>query len=246
MQSLAALLPDPTGLKLEAITLEPEEQRVHITVAAAQQSAICPRCGLPSERIHSRYWRTLADLPWAGLSTRLLLQVRRWFCDQVTCPRRIFAERLPSIVPPRGRRTKRLATAQQRIGLALGGAAGARLAADLAMPAGIDLLLTLVRQAPVSIPASSPHVGIDDWAKRKAHHYGTIIVNLDTGQPITLLDDHSAEQVEAWLREHPEKVDCTPSTGPHGADASPIWCKLFSRGGAQWARPRKRTAVSSS
>jgi hypothetical protein len=42
------------------------------------------------------------------------------------------------------------------------------------------------------------------------------------------------------------EVDCTQSTGPHGADASPIWCKLFFRGGAQWARPRKRTAVSSS
>jgi len=41
-------------------------------------------------------------------------------------------------------------------------------------------------------------------------------------------------------------VDCTPATGPHGSDASPIWCKLCSRGGAQWARPRKRTAVSSS
>lgn len=204
MQPLVGLLPDPTGLKLEAITVEPEEQCIHITVAAAEQSAICPCCGLPSQRIHSRYWRTLADLPWAGLHTRLLLHVRRWFCDQATCSQRIFAERLPSVVPARGRRTKRLATAQQRVGLALGGAAGARLASDLAMPAGIDLLLTLVRQAPVPLPASSPHIGIDDWAKRKAHHYGTIIVDLDTNQPITLLNDRSAEQVEAWLREHPE------------------------------------------
>lgn len=204
MQILAGLLPDPTCLNLVAVVVGPDEQRLEITVTAAQSSAACPACGHSSQRIHSRYRRVLADLPWAGLPARLLLHVRRWFCDEAACPRRIFTERLPHVVPPRGRRTKRLASAQQRIGLALGGAAGARLAATLAMPAGINLLLALVRTAPVSQPSTSPHVGIDDWAKRKAHHYGTIIVDLDTGKPITLLDDRSADQVANWLREHPE------------------------------------------
>lgn len=204
MPDLTCLLPDPGVLELMDIAVVAEETRVEMTLAVTQKAAACPQCGQLATRIHSRYVRTVADLPWAGLPVRLLLQVHRWFCDQSACPRRIFAERLPAIVAPRGRRTTRLSRAQQRIGLALGGAAGARLSTDLAMSAGIDLLLTLARRAPVSTPPTSPHVGIDDWAKRKAHCYGSIIVDLDTHRPITLLDDRSADQVADWLSAHPE------------------------------------------
>lgn len=44
-------------------------------------------------RVHSRYGRTLADLPWAGLPVRIRLQVRKFFCVGSSCPRRIFTVR---------------------------------------------------------------------------------------------------------------------------------------------------------
>jgi transposase len=46
-------------------------------------------------------------------------------------------------------------------------------------------------------------VGIDDWAWRKGHHYGTIIVDLQRGQPIDILADRTTETVATWLRAHP-------------------------------------------
>jgi len=66
--------------------------------------------------------------------------------DTVRCQ---LTERLPQVLAPRARRTYRLAAAQQRIGLALGGAAGERLADEIALPAGTDTLLAEVRQAPI-------------------------------------------------------------------------------------------------
>jgi hypothetical protein len=47
-------------------------------------------------------------------------------------------------------------------------------------------------------------MGIDDWAYRKGRRYGTIVVDLERGCPVDLLEDRLAETVAAWLRAHPE------------------------------------------
>ena len=96
--------------------------------------ACCPLCRRRAGRVHSRYERTLADLPWGEHAVVLRLRVRRLFCDNARCERRIFTERLPGIAAPWSRKTARLATRLTAVGLALGGAAGARLSRVLLMP----------------------------------------------------------------------------------------------------------------
>ena len=64
----------------------------------------------------------MADLPWGGHAVVLRLRVRRLFCDNARCERRIFAERLPGLAAPRARKTARLAGRLTALGLALGGA----------------------------------------------------------------------------------------------------------------------------
>jgi transposase len=72
------------------------------------------------------------------------------------------------------------------------------------MPGSRNTLLRRVRR--LSAPAASPPcvIGIDDWAKRKGHTYGTIVVDLDRHCPVDLLEDRTAETVAAWLQAHPE------------------------------------------
>jgi transposase len=88
-------------------------------------------------------------------------------------------------------------------GLALGGAAGARLVARVGRRSSPDTLLRLVRAAPVpDVPA--PHIiGVDEWAWRRGHRYGTILVNLEDHRVLDLLPERSAESVAAWLAQHP-------------------------------------------
>jgi transposase len=199
----SCLLPSATDLHLDALHLEESARTLTLLVRATQTSAACPLCQAAATRVHSSYTRHLADLPWADIAIRLQLRVRRFFCPTPHCRRKLFTERLPSVTVPWARRTNRLTTTQQRIGLALGGAAGARLASDLVMPAGIDLLLTLVRRIVVPAPTPPRVVGIDDWAIRKGHTYGSLVVDLEQHRPIDLLPDRSAETVAHWLREHP-------------------------------------------
>ncbi len=71
------------------------------------------------------------------------------------------------------------------------------------MTAGVDLLLTLIRDATPPERPTPKALGIDDWAWRKGQTYGTILVDLEEGVIVELLPDRNAETVAQWLREHP-------------------------------------------
>jgi transposase len=129
--------------------------------------------------------------------------VRQWFCRNHACLRRIFTERLPTVAAPWARRTRRLAQHLVALGIALGGTAGVHLGRAWALVVSRNTLLRLLRQQPVlSLP--TPRVlGVDDFALRKRHTYGTILVDLERRQPVALLTERTAEPVAQWLREHP-------------------------------------------
>ena len=45
-------------------------------------------------------------------------------------------------------------------------------------------------------------LGIDEWAWKKGHRYGTILCDLERTRVVDLLPNRSAETVAAWLRQH--------------------------------------------
>jgi transposase len=186
---------------LDAVTVEAETLELQLTTTAP--SACCPLCAMPSTRVHSRYQRHLTDLPWGSLSVRIRLTVRTFECRTATCARRIFTERLPALVAVSARCTCRLVAALRAIGIALGGNAGARLAACLRLPTSPATLLRLVRTAPVLASPVPQAIGVDEWAWRRGHRDGTILVDLMTHRVVDVLPDRSASSVAVWLAQHP-------------------------------------------
>ena len=88
------IISDLSDLVIEQVSVAKE---VTITVRAASPTAPCPCCGTISKRIQSRYTRTLRDLPASGRPVHLVVHVRRFFCQESTCVRKIFAERFPAL-----------------------------------------------------------------------------------------------------------------------------------------------------
>lgn len=193
----------PAGSPLMVETIGVGDDQMILAVANSENSAICPCCHRPSQRANGHYHRKPADLPCAGYLVQLKWRVRRFFCDNAECPRQTFAEQIPAVVARFARRTNRLAVEQQQIAIEVGGEVGSRLLSRLKMPASPDTLIRLVRRMPQQEVETPRVLGVDDWAKRKGHNYGTILVDLDKHRVIDVLEDRSAESLAEWLKAHP-------------------------------------------
>jgi transposase len=198
----AHLLPPDDHITFQSLIID--EPRFILVAAMISANSTCPDCRQPTHRIHGHYPRTLADLPWATAPIELRVIVRRFRCCTCTCRRKTCAQRLPSVAPLYARTTTRLATTQANTGLALGGAAGARHLARHGFPGSRNTLLRRVRSMSLPEGPAPEVIGLDDWAWRKGHRYGTIIVDLEQGCPIDVLEDRAAETVATWLQSHPD------------------------------------------
>ncbi len=192
----------PAGITIDS--LDPSANELVMRIACDWPSMPCPECQQPSARIHSRYPRTVADLPCAGRHVLLLLTVRKCVCRTPSCPRKIFTERLPGLVASYGRMTRRLIALLQALGLGAGGQLGTRQAERSSIATTPSTLLRHVMQLPAPLTRAVRVLGVDDFAWKKRFTYGTILVDLERRKIIDVLADRDSATVAAWVQAPPE------------------------------------------
>jgi len=138
------------------------------------------------------------ELPWGPWRVVLHLQVRKFFCANGRCTRRLLTERLAPLVAPWARRTQRLTPWLGHIAVALAGTAGARLSRSLGLGVSRHTLLRLRRRLPLPVVATPQVLGVDDWAVRKGRTYGTIVIDLERRRALALRPDRAAKTVALW------------------------------------------------
>ena len=202
IEQLCLLLLNTDRLIVKNILLE--KGKIRLSVESTVHSASCPVCAQVSFDIHSHYLRYPTDLAWAEWPVVIHLKVKRFFCRNHACPKRTFAERFPHFVDAFARRTQRVISKQQQIGVNL----CARIAEYLLQLDQIHIsdttLNRLLRALPEPGTPSIRVLGVDDWAKRKGQRYGTLLVDLERGFVVDLLADRTADTLARWLEGHPE------------------------------------------
>jgi len=200
--SIIPLFALPSGI--EITTCSSQEGILCVSLLSTQSSSPCPVCGTAATRIHSHYQRKLTDLPSTGQPVRFQLSVRKFFCDESTCPQKIFTERLAPFVAPRARVTARLFQLVQIIGLATGGRLGVRVTDRMGIQTSRFTILRRIMALPTEPVGHVTHIGIDDFSFRRGRTFGTIVVDLKTHKVLDVLPDRTTDTSAAWMAAHPE------------------------------------------
>ena len=172
------LFPLPEGMLIQDV--QATETSLSLTVRATHPTSCCPLCSQASSSIHSHYQRTLSDASCVGRQVQLSLTVRRFYCRNRLCERKVKTSRLPRFVQPWARMTIRLSQHLQAVGLATGGRGGIKLAVRLGMQTSRQTLLRRIMALPDLPEESVLYLGIDDFSLWRGQRFGTILVNLET------------------------------------------------------------------
>lgn len=190
----------PKEMDVAAIDATPSEVTLRIYVRS--QSCRCPKCGQESNHRHGTYERKVQDLPILNKRTYLLVNAYEYQCNNPECEVTTFAEHVNGFLSYYGRMSSRLEDFILTLALETSCEAAAHIMKALNIKVSGDTVIRLLLKRYSAQPAleCGSTVGVDDFAFKKRHTYGTIIVDEATHKPVAVLDGRDGSALKEWLK----------------------------------------------
>lgn len=184
--------------EFRVIHLEMRPQQLELHLERRETSIVCPRCQTCCSRVQESRPRCLRDLPILERPVMLWLHLRRFAC----CGCRHRPWETSTTFGERVKWTERLY--HQVRAECLRGCPGNELARRYGLSARTLFRWTFERSRGGRPRQLGRAIGIDEYARRKGHRYNTLIVDLESGQPIATFKGRRAEDVIAWFNSRPQ------------------------------------------
>jgi transposase len=198
-QCLEVLLGLPEFRVIQQV-LGPQQLDVHLE--RRDDHIVCPQCGTCCSRVKESRPRCLRDLPILEHPVMLWLHLRRFACPE--CRHRPWETSATF-----GERTKWTQRLYNQVRAeCLRGCPGDELARRYGLSARTVFRWTFERSRGGRPRKLGRAIGIDEYARRKGHHYNTLIVDLEQGQPIATFKGRRADDVIAWFKSRsPDEIN---------------------------------------
>ena len=205
---LKAAFPQIIGFTIEAYTISFSE--VKLVLRSTANHAFCDRCGRVT--FHTRGWqkRTVTMRPLVNKRFVLVLYMRRFFCK---AEKHIFAEQQPGWLSKYARFSVSCIELMNRLHLRMSSVSTSSILRKMGIACCPNTCINHLKKTRKSPDRTATNIGIDDFAKRKGHSYGSVIVDHDTNKILELIDSRDSKAVAKVLEQYHNLKSVTRDRG---------------------------------
>lgn len=192
----------PSELKI--LDVEETSQEIVIHMHSVSKECTCYKCGSPLIKHHGSHHRTIQDLPILGKRVKLDAQIFDYECSNPACEPDAVTETFDGFLTYNSRMTERLEDFICILAVETSCEACARILKSMNVKISGDTVIRLLTRRYMNQPAPicGSTIGIDDFAFKKRHTYGTVIVDEATHAAIAVLDGRDGESLKKWLKQN--------------------------------------------
>lgn len=190
----------PQNLLIESVLVEDKE--IHIKMRSHTKRCNCPKCIVESSSLHATHHRKVQDLPIYGKRVMLDVNLYEFNCVNPECSITSFTETFENFLNNYSYMTERLVALMTTLALETSCESCARILKSMNIKTSGDTVIrTLIKRYEKQSEAEcGSAIGIDDFAYKKRHTYGTIIVDEETHKPVAILDGRDGVTLKEWLK----------------------------------------------
>ena len=192
----------PQNLMIESVLVEDNE--IHIKMHSQTPKCNCPKCMMESSSLHATHHRKVQDLPIYGKRVMLDINLYEFNCVNPKCSITSFTETFENFLNNYSYMTERLVDLMTTLALETSCESCARILKSMNIKTSGDTVIrTLIkRYEKQPEPECGSAIGVDDFAYKKRHTYGTIIVDEETHKTVAILDGRDGVTLKEWLKKN--------------------------------------------